>query len=257
MQRPPKGLPLVPVTPLHEAINRINAKLAELANMRLGASEQASIRVFVERTFTQAVLGLSHAETSIDQIAATQEAPAPGLATLSGPELRIRRALASIEVVEQAVEHGAALTTDLLLKIHDPFLDDPARPGQCNDAPGAEGDQPAGAMVRVGAFCQWVDADSFKELNALEQSAIVVLRLLEIRPFEEGNIGSALGAGSLFTMRAGWPPIIIPEPLRKRFNPAVGEGLKMNTRPLIDLFAESIYDTLNSMIDFARTLASR
>ena len=79
------------------------------------------------------------------------------------------------------------------------------------------------------------------------------LRSLEIRPFVEGNIVAALGAGSLFTMRAGWPPIIIPHSIRDRFNPAVSEGLKMNTRPLIDLFAESICETLESLIKLVKS----
>src|SRR5215831_16154391 len=124
MQRPPKGLPLIPVTPIHEAINRISAKLAELAKMRLGGNQQASIRAFVERTFAQAVLGLTGAEVSMEQIARIQGGATPDLATLSEPELKIQRALASIKVVGEAADQGTALTPDLLLKLHDPFLYD-------------------------------------------------------------------------------------------------------------------------------------
>ena len=103
----------------------------------------------------------------------------------------------------------------------------------------------------------WAAADSFRDLNALEQAAIIILRLLEIRPFEEGNVAAALGASSLATMRAGWPPIVISVAIRPRFNPAVKEGIKMNTRPMVDLLAESIYETLDSMIKVAKPSAAK
>ena|SRR5215471_1774189 len=251
MQRPPKGLPLIPVTPIHDAINRINGKLAELTKLGWRTNDQASIRVFVERAFTQSVLGLTGVEASLDQIATIQARPVDQLRTDAGPDVKILRTLASINVLEKAVENSESLTPDLLLRIHDPSLD------HASSGDEAETDSGSGfnksALARVGAFCQWTDADSFKELNALEQSAIAVLRSLEIRPFVEGNIVAALGAGSLFTMRAGWPPIIIPHSIRDRFNPAVSEGLKMNTRPLIDLFAESIYETLESLIKLVKS----
>jgi hypothetical protein len=255
MQRPPKGLPLIHATPIHDAINRINGKLAELTNTGLRANDQATVRMFVERAFTQSVLGLTGAETSLEQIASVQDQPVNQLTTESATAMNVRRTLASINVLEKAVDNGESLTTDLILRIHDPFLDSPSQGYEAEPAPAAGFDK--SARTRVDAFCQWAAADSFKELNALEQAAIVILRLLEIRPFQEGNVGAAIGAGSLFTRRAGWPPIIVSEPLRASFNPAIGEGLKMNTRPLIDLLAESICNTLDSMVSFARTSANR
>jgi hypothetical protein len=253
MQRPPKGLPLIPVTPIHDAINRINGKQAELTKLALRTNDQARISVFVERAFAQAVLGLTGVEASLEQIAKIQDKLANGLATEAGPDVKILRTLASIKVLEKAVDNSESLTPDLLLRIHDPFLDRPS-PGDEAETD-SDSDLNKSVLARVGAFCQWAGADSFKELNALEQAAIAILRLLEIRAFQEGNVGAAIGAGSMFTMRAGWPPIIVPGQLRARFNLAVGEGLKMNTRPLIDLLAESIYETLNSIVSFAKTPA--
>ena len=255
MQRPPKGLPLIPVTPIHDAINRINGKQAELTKLGWRTNDQSSIRVFVERAFTQAVLGLTGVEASLDQIATIQARPVDQLRTEAGPDMKILRTLASIKVLEKAVDNSESLTPDLLLRIHDPFLDRPSTGEEAETD--SDSDLNKSVLARVGAFCQWAGAHSFKELNPLEQAAIAILRLLEIRAFQEGNVGAAIGAGSLFTMRAGWPPIIVPGQLQARFNPAVGEGLKMNTRPLIDLLAGSIHETLNSMISFATTSPDR
>src|SRR5262249_44693113 len=172
----------------------------------------------------------------------------------SQPERKIQSTIASIRVVQSAVDRGTVLTSDLLLRIHDPLPEEATRQVGGEPVHDATAKESERATARITAFSQWTAADSFMELNALEQVAIIVLRLLEIRPFQEGNVAAAVGAGSLFTMRVGWPPVIIPGHLRPKFNPAIGEGLKMNTRPLVDLLAESLYEALDSSIKFIKDL---
>jgi hypothetical protein len=259
MQRPPsgKGLPLAPASPIHDAIRRITAKQADLAALKLSPAQQTSLSKFVERAFTESALALARLDVSEDQIALVQN-ELDLQSSMTGHEPGILKTLASMRILQSVADRGRAepLTPDLLLRIHDPYR--PPASAEVQADPSSRGESSTErAMPRIRAFCDWVSADSFRELNPLEQAGIVILRLLEIRPFEEGNVAAALGAGSLFTMRAGWPPIIIPGPLRPRFNPAVAEGLKMNTRPMVDLLAESIGQTLDSMINFGKAQVDR
>jgi len=253
MQRPPSGkwLPLAPTSPIHDIINRVSGKQAELTKLALPAERQTALRAFVDRAFAVSALGLTGLDVSEEQIHALQKEMAIKGPAPSGPERKVHGALASIQVLQSALDRGAPLTPDLLARIHDPFSTTVSPEDQMT-ASGSTGGDPGRAAGRIAAFCQWAAAESFQELNPLEQAAIMILRLLEIRPFLEGNVAAAIGAGSLSTMRAGWPPIIISKALRPRFNPAVGEGLKMNTRPLVDLLAESLYETLDSMLTFAK-----
>jgi hypothetical protein len=259
MQRPPsgRGLPLAQPTPIHDWIKRIGEKESELANLVLSPERDSALKAFIERAFTKSALALAGLDASDQQIALVQESPANVQSADSVARRRILTVLESIRVLQSIPDtRSASLTPDLLLRIQDPHRSRPSPELQQDSGTHAETSTER-AMPRIRAFCDWVSADSFLELNPLEQASIVILRLLEIRPFEEGNVAAALGAGSLFTLKAGWPPIVIPGMLRPRFNQAVGEGLQMNTRPMVDLLAESIYATIDSMIDFAKTRANR
>jgi hypothetical protein len=259
MQRPPsgKGLPLAPVSPIHDWINRISGKQTELTKLGLSPEQQTNLRAFVERAFTASALGLTGLDIREEKIALLQRSQAIEQWAPDGADSRILTALASIRVLQSIPDPGgASLTPDLLLLIHDPSGGEASARDEHHTSDASSHETPR-VTPRIRAFCDWSSADSFRELNALEQAAITILRLLEIRPFEQGNVAAALGASSLFTMRAGWPPIIIPAALRPRFNPAIAEGMKMNTRPLVDLLAESLYETLDSMIDFARAQTIR
>jgi len=225
---------------------------SELARLALSADQQISLRAFAEREFAASALGLIGLDVSREQIERCQKALETEPKPKSEPERKIQSALASIRILQSAVDQGAPLTPDLLLRLHDPFRGAADAKDDPDSTSSKTVNETSAVTARINAFCEWTAADSFRELNALEQAAIIVLRLLEIRPFEEGNLAAAIGAASLFTIRAGWPPIIISELLRPRFNPAVGEGLKMNTRPLVDLLAESLYESLDSWIRFVK-----
>jgi len=204
----------------------------------------------MERAFTVSALGLIGRDIREEDIVLLQQGYAGDSVASSESERKILSALASIRFLLSIQDPGSvSLTPASLLQIHggspgaDPGLDD------TNAAHDAES---AAVNPRIRILCDWVSSESFKELNALEQAAIVILRLLEIRPFAEGNVRVALAAGSLFTMRRGWPPIIVPAALRHRFNPAVAEGMRMNTRPMVDLLADSTLETLDAMIGLVK-----
>ena len=77
---------------------------------------------------------------------------------------------------------------------------------------------------------------------------IVFLRLLELQPFEEANVRTALVAASLFTLRSELPPIIIRPEMQAEYRNALDEGDRMNTKPMVELVAESLEGTLNGML---------
>ena len=104
------------------------------------------------------------------------------------------------------------------------------------------------SFILEGA-CRWFNAESFAELNPAEQAAIVLLRLIELRPFENANERLALVAASLFTMRSGLPPIIIRPEQRDRYLAAIDEGLRANTKLLVEMIAESLERGLARMIE--------
>lgn len=100
--------------------------------------------------------------------------------------------------------------------------------------------------------CRWFAAESFAELNPAEQSAIVLLRMIELQPFEGANLQLGLITAGFYTMRRGLPPLVIPSENAPRFKAAIEEGLKANTKPLVEVIAESLERSLTQMIEIGR-----
>ncbi|HVF92430.1 MAG TPA: Fic family protein [Blastocatellia bacterium] len=177
----------------------------------------------------------------------------------NGPEdagiLRLLRALRAVLAQVETEGRRARLTPDLLLSFD--RKPDGARgefrKGRADHSKGAAArSRPAAPPEYLPAMiesaCLWFTAGSFEEMHPLEQAAIVHLRLIEIQPFEEGNEGLSFAAASLFTLRSGLPPVVIPRELSAAYREAVDEGFRMNTRPLVELMARAIERCLTRMI---------
>jgi hypothetical protein len=104
----------------------------------------------------------------------------------------------------------------------------------------------------VETACDWFAAESFAELNPIEQAALVFLRLVTIQPFEQTNQATALVAASLFTLRAELPPIVIKPEMQTAFLNALAEADQMNMQPMVELIADSISLMLDEMIGFVK-----
>jgi hypothetical protein len=76
----------------------------------------------------------------------------------------------------------------------------------------------------------------------------VLLRLIDLQPFEEANERTALVAASLFTVRRELPPIIIKPEMASAYRNALDEGTRMNTKPMVETTAEAIEKSLAELI---------
>jgi hypothetical protein len=92
----------------------------------------------------------------------------------------------------------------------------------------------------------WFSTESFGELHAVEQAAIVYLRLLDLYPFPALTEPTAMLAAGFYTERAGLPPLLVSgdEATRARFAHAREAAMRMLTQPLVELFAEMLRTTM-------------
>jgi len=88
----------------------------------------------------------------------------------------------------------------------------------------------------------WFSTESFGELHAVEQASVVYLRLLDLHPFPNVTEPTALLAASVYTERAGFPPLVIlsDDITQARFAQALEAAFRMLTQPLVELFAEML-----------------
>ncbi|HYP29428.1 MAG TPA: Fic family protein [Blastocatellia bacterium] len=261
MQRPPgRNLPpILSSRPSYEWINSINRKLEELNSVQPSRDSRIEFAPWMESDFVFSALTLAGARVERARVEeAVRSARAPG----DGPEdvsiIRLLRALRSVASRVESEGRKAGLTPEFLLS----FARKPD--GSGGEFRKARADQLKGAgsaprlaappeylPAMVESACLWFTAGSFEEMHPLEQAAIVHLRLIEIRPFEEGNEELSLVAASLFTLRGGLPPVIIPQEMTNAYRDAVDEGFRMNTRPMVELMARAAEKTLSEMIEIA------
>ncbi|NOT63204.1 MAG: hypothetical protein HOP19_23590, partial [Acidobacteria bacterium] len=92
----------------------------------------------------------------------------------------------------------------------------------------------------------WFSTEGFAELHALEQAAVVYLRLLDLYPFPTANEATAMFAASFYVERAGHPPLFIhhDDITAARFNAVTERAFQLLTQPLVEFFAEMLQRTV-------------
>ncbi len=102
---------------------------------------------------------------------------------------------------------------------------------------------PASLLPRFldNAF-DWFATEGFNELHAVEQAAVVFLRLLDLHPFTQHTELAALLAASFYVERAGWPPLFAfnDDITRQRYAAVTETAFRMLTQPLVEFFAEQL-----------------
>ena len=121
----------------------------------------------------------------------------------------------------------------------------------------ADGPEPAPVAFvesRVRVLEQWLAEPSGRELGASSQAALVLARIHEILPFDEGNGLVARLAASHVMVRAGArPPVLVAED-RTRLDAALAAAYRLETEPLCRLLDEASARALEVMV---QTLEAR
>ena len=222
-------------------------KHREFMLRELSPEQNEKIRQWVEVSFVRSTLGLEGAAVTEGDLAGA--AAQAKQATTPGANLEAVALLAGLRLLKDiALAQGSAatLTPELLLKLH-------GGSGAFRRSPGGPGRPvaPEHLQASVESACRWFGAESFAELNPIEQASIVHLRLLEIQPFEEANQRIAILAASLFTLRSGLPPVMIVPDLEGAYRKAVDESGSGNTQPMVELMGTAVERSLGRMIELA------
>jgi Fic family protein len=119
---------------------------------------------------------------------------------------------------------------------------DAERPGGTPPAP------PDFIAGRLDIFEQWMNAPSAAELTASQQGALALARVVEVKPFDDGNGRVARLAASHLMVRAGArPPILVPGDAA-RLEQALGAAFQLHTEPLAALLEEAAERALDVLI---------
>ena len=239
MQGPPnrRTPPILFTRPTHEWLSRVDQRQKQLAALELSRDQTERLTRRHEIEFAYSTLRLEGLTVSREQVAALVSL-SPAKASESDHDARaileVIQSLRMIEALIQSRGREAELSPDLLLNLN--------RAGSFRTTAGkaSRSIKPEHLAAAIEGACRWYAAESFAELHPVEQASIVLLRLIEIQPFENANERTAILAASLFTLRRELPPINISPELETTFRAALAEGFQMNTKPMVELIAEAL-----------------
>lgn len=119
---------------------------------------------------------------------------------------------------------------------------DAERPGATPPAP------PEFIASRLAIFEQWMNAPSAAELLASQQGALALARVVEVKPFADGNGRVSRLAASHVMVRAGARPPILVAADEPRLAQALQAAFQLHTEPLAALLEEASERALDLMI---------
>jgi Fic family protein len=84
----------------------------------------------------------------------------------------------------------------------------------------------------------WFQSESFAEMHEVEKSALMLIKLTDVQPFDEANGRTLRLFSNFFLLKAGYPPAVIPASQASPYALAIQRSLVFDTQPIIDLIAE-------------------
>lgn len=219
--------------------SRVGPKESRLARLRRGHGEEdAALHEAVRRARVLGSLELAGFAFTWDEIGAAASggrAPEPALRLLAAT---------------RAVAPEAALDRRALLAWHAAVTGGPGgfRRGEL---PRAGSPAPAPARFvesRVALLEEWLAAPSGRALAPAQRAALVLARLLELRPFDEANGRVARQAASHAAVQAGGRPLILVGADRERLEACLQAAFRFEMEPLSALLEEASERTLDVMI---------
>jgi len=233
-------------------INRVNQNHKRLVDLGLSPEQRARLDKWTETEFVYSTLRLEDANLEREHVAkVVAHSMDPVYLAKTEPAIAtLLRSLWTVTSFARSNGKGAQLTLEFLQKLDSSGAGFRRSAGDTSRTPTPVAPEHLPALLE-GA-CRWYTAESFGELNPVEQASIVLLRLIDMQPFELGNEPTALVAASLFTLRSDLPPIIIQPEMHSAYRNALDEGTRMNTNPMVETLAGAIERSLVESIEEVR-----
>lgn len=91
----------------------------------------------------------------------------------------------------------------------------------------------------------WLTAESFSDIHPIERCALTIARVVDIWPFDFGNLTTAVVFANSFLEKAGLAPFFILPEHRREFEKAIAQSMTIDMQPLIN----AIYRTVKKEMD--------
>ena len=96
-------------------------------------------------------------------------------------------------------------------------------------------------------FFSWMSAESMNEIHPIEKAALVMTRIVDIWPFEIGNLTAAIVLANAYLAKANYAPFfVLPEHV-KEFDGVMAKAVTIETQPLVNVIYQTIKRELQGL----------
>jgi hypothetical protein len=93
----------------------------------------------------------------------------------------------------------------------------------------------------------WLTAESVAEIHPIERAALILTRIVDIWPFERGNLTVAIMFANVALSQAGLPPFFVLPEHKTEFNTIIAQAMTIETQPLVSAIYKTIKRELESL----------
>jgi fido (protein-threonine AMPylation protein) len=141
---------------------------------------------------------------------------------------------------------GTEPSREALLRIHAMIFSGRAGAGEFRNTAvsplyrGQDCPEPQFISRSVDNFSSWLTAESLNQIHPIEKAALVLARIVDIWPFEFGNLTMAIIFANLVLQKAGFGPFFVLPEHMKEVNAIVGQAMSIETQPLVNAIHRTI-----------------
>jgi hypothetical protein len=96
-------------------------------------------------------------------------------------------------------------------------------------------------------FFGWLNAESMGEIHPIEKAAIVLVRTVDIWPFEFGNTTAAIMLANVILGHNGLAPFFVLPEHMKEFHTVIAQAMTIETQPLVNAIHQTIRRELEAI----------
>ena len=93
----------------------------------------------------------------------------------------------------------------------------------------------------------WLAADSLTQIHPIEQSALMMTRIIDVWPFEFGNLTTALVFGNLALRNAALPPFFVLPEHKGEFEKTIARAMTIDMQPLVNAIFRTVKKEMESL----------
>ena len=97
-------------------------------------------------------------------------------------------------------------------------------------------------------FFNWLSAESISEIHPIERAAWALTRVVDIWPFDSGNLTVAIMLANTGLRQAGFAPFFVRPEHRKEFNTVIAQALTIETQPLVNAIYKTVKREMEALV---------